>query len=870
VIVASYPGLVRELINEALTEDEIRSLCFDHFRPVYNQLSAAMSRTECIRRLVKWCYERRQIESLLEYVKDLNSSIYTEYLPIIEQAEDKYPSEPAIESTIPHLYPSIIHPLPPAPSFIGRKVELDALHEFWSIGNPGVLALIGLGGAGKTAIVAEFTDRLLINTNNQLGGLLVWSFYVNQDVNQFLESAYLYFSGGRIVHGSGLGTFYLLIEILGRMTARNLIVMDGLEKIQRPRSDLSGQFGDITDPLLSQIVARMATGLGQTKCIITSRFPLPRLLPWFGKTYYALDIDQLQVEDARLLLRRHNVKGDDDALDDLIKDFGTHALTLDHLGGYLSEYCNGDPKLAKSLPEPQITSAEPQEHRLAKVLNAYEKALSERELAVLSRLCVFRFGTTAERLHSIFSRGDNPLIVGPLLKLSIKDFSDILKQLHHLHLVLTGPGKEYTAHPAIRDHFYRVFTDPQLVHQAVRHHYISLVGTPGTGLPRNNETVDLLEELLYHTLQSGNISEAKEIYAIRLGKYLHLAWDLGQYSRCVRILNEFPNCPDRAGLVWCYRALGDLDAARSFVDPDDTWWIGMLESLRGRLKVVIDLSAFNRRDPILIVSQFMTGAVDVKALGQIPIWFGLPISPAECYLHAGMVDKAKSFVESYISDLEDAQKEHSWNDEIARYDLINAEIELKSGNHAKCRGLLEKATQWIVQSGSQEHLCLLHLGKARLAIGEKQFELAESILSEGSHVAEQCGFGLYHIDLLNEQARLEILTNQYNEAVQSAQAALNGMLTTSRKPASRPDLAESELAVLGANHPCCQYVWGAAKAGLLYDLSVLLLDRTLDAQTQLESTLSLQRRIHHPNIAETERLLQDRSEETVSYVLGVL
>lgn len=44
-------GAVRALIDRALSEDEIRDLCFDHYPEVYRELAAAMSRRECIRRL---------------------------------------------------------------------------------------------------------------------------------------------------------------------------------------------------------------------------------------------------------------------------------------------------------------------------------------------------------------------------------------------------------------------------------------------------------------------------------------------------------------------------------------------------------------------------------------------------------------------------------------------------------------------------------------------------------------------------------------------------------------------------------------------------------------------------------------------------
>lgn len=855
---ASYPGLVRELINEALTEEEIRDLCFDHFRPVYDTLSAAMSRAECIRRLVSWCYQHQQMEFLLNQVKDLNASIYEKYAPNLEQIEDKYPPKLPAETT-KHLSPNIIHPLPPAPAFVGRKRELEALQQFWTHGNPGVFSLIGLGGAGKTAITAEFINRLLTGTTDSPDGLFVWSFYINQDANAFLETAFLYFSDGGIARGSGLGTFYLLLNLLSK-TNKYLIVMDGLERVQRPQSDTFGTFGDLTDPLLSQIVTRMAAGLGYTKCLITSRFPLMRLEPWRGKSYQSLDVDQLENEDARLLLRKHGIKGDNAALDDLIEDYGAHALTLDHLGGYLQEYYGGNAAYGKILPEPQTESFEVQERRLARVLYAYEKALSERELELLSRLCIFRFGTTAERLQTVFSTSDNPLIVGSLKDLTIRDFNNILKHLSSLHLVLPEAKGEYSAHPAIRDHFYRSFTDPRILHHAVRQLYSSLVGAPGLGLPDSNYTIDLLEELLYHTLQAGTLVEAKEIYFQRLGRYIHLAWNLGQYSRCIRILKEFPQCPDPSGLIWCYRAVGDLNAALSLIDPDDTWWLGMIGCLRGYLKEVAVLLAFNRQDPICTITEFLTGGISLDALHALPVWNGLPITPADCYLQVDMIEQARACVIASLNELADSRRGLAWHDEIARYDLIMAEIERRSANYTTCRGLLEKATQWIVQSGSQEHLCLLHYGKARLAMDEEHFDLARSMINEGLHIAEQCGFGLYGIELLIERSRLSILTRQISDATRSALAALNGILKGSHEPASEPGLDESELLILGANHPKCQFIWGSVKAGYLYGQSLLLSGETIKGKKSLEETLILQKRIADPGASETEKLLSTISD----------
>ncbi|MEX2561416.1 MAG: ATP-binding protein, partial [Pirellulales bacterium] len=100
---------------------------------------------------------------------------------------DKHPPEPLLA-----------HELPPAPSFFGRDRELDELRDAWAGGFCGVLALVGLGGAGKTALAARFLDELCQKPGSlpPCDGLLAWSFYRDQDAGGFLQEACAYFCQG--------------------------------------------------------------------------------------------------------------------------------------------------------------------------------------------------------------------------------------------------------------------------------------------------------------------------------------------------------------------------------------------------------------------------------------------------------------------------------------------------------------------------------------------------------------------------------------------------------------------------------------------------------------------------------------------------
>jgi hypothetical protein len=91
--------------------------------------------------------------------------------------------------------PCVVHALPAAPHFVGRAVELESLRCCWRDGFRGVLVLVGLGGAGKTAVAARFLDELLVpDPTPRPDGLFVWSFYQQPDAGLFLQEVYRYFA----------------------------------------------------------------------------------------------------------------------------------------------------------------------------------------------------------------------------------------------------------------------------------------------------------------------------------------------------------------------------------------------------------------------------------------------------------------------------------------------------------------------------------------------------------------------------------------------------------------------------------------------------------------------------------------------------
>lgn len=298
----------------------------------------------------------------------------------------------------------IVHPLPPAPNFVGRDAELHELRAVWQSGFRGVIALVGLGGAGKTAVAARFLQELVVADGaSRPKGLFVWSFYQEPDAGLFLQRAYHYFAGATAATqpAKGIGLLHLLREALSER-GPSWLVLDGLERVQFPESTSTQAYGRIEDPLLKNLLTRIAEGMGQTVALVTSRFPLTDLQPFRGHGYRQVDIGGLDLHAALALLRARGVKGDDAVLHQLIDNYGAHALTLHHLGGLIGQFLEGDPSRAPEVAELANPAHDRQALRLARLLKAYEDHLPPAELALLCRLCLSRRSLSEAQVFQFF------------------------------------------------------------------------------------------------------------------------------------------------------------------------------------------------------------------------------------------------------------------------------------------------------------------------------------------------------------------------------------------------------------------------------------------------------------------------------------
>ena len=476
-----------------------------------------------------------------------------------------------------------VHPLQPATHFRGRQDVLKDLQLWWEdpVHPDRVCSLVAIGGAGKTAIIERFLKG--IKKDKLKGNILVWSFYEEPNTDAFLEEACMVFAGET---GEGVSGRLQRLQRALSGSDPHLLVLDGLERVQSIGKAGRAK-GDLEDHRLKNLLRSIANGLGRTRALITSRFKLTDLEQWEGAGYRSNRLEVLDEKAAIEVLRAWKVKGEEAQLLDLAESFGRHALSVSVLGSYLNHYCHGDPKGVEELNLDELSEDEPQAARLSRILAGYAKALSAEERGLLVRLSVFPNGVSVEILGYLIDAGGE--IAGALVGVEQVKLTRLADRLYKQGLVYTYNRRgclTYTGHPFLRDYFRNLLgVPPEKIHEAVRKKLaLGLDSRPETK-PRDTEVLDRYEALIEHSILSGHVQEAYDLYKNTMGGgggSEHLYHTIGDYGRIIRLgslfsedggpLNLAPKLPiaNRAYLinVWglAADALGDLSTAECCFD----------------------------------------------------------------------------------------------------------------------------------------------------------------------------------------------------------------------------------------------------------------------------------------------------------------
>lgn len=771
--------------------------------------------------------------------------------------------------------PLYFHPLPHEPDFQGRSQELDELEQLYRRGGSVVAALVGIGGTGKSVLLPELLRRLDRLDELQPDALFVWSFAIDQDTDRLLTQAYRYLTGHEPRSIASMGHVYAVAEAL-RGAGRAVLVLDGLERAQR---DDSKALGNIEDAPLRLLLELVAQGCGRTFILATSRLPLSDLRSFRGTGYHEINLEQLAPRAAAGLLKARGVRGEAEALEALALRFGYHALTLSLLGAALLDFFDGDLACAPQLLASAGLEALDEGGKLGSLLDEYERRLGPEAVALLERMSAFSGPVRASLLESVFLRPDGGQLAGPLARLDRLGMRAVLARLQKLRLIGClrqargmGTAEEpvFWAHAAIKEHFYRrLFSSCAVaVHAAIRD---SLSATPMKRLPERGEELDLLEELIHHTMKAGGVASAWHIYMQRLGSYEHLGARMGEYARGARIARSFfidgdPKRPAAARIGHEHLAtdvglflskLGELGPAAAFHqaaldagDPVAARNLCKLRLLEGRLHEALSLAErdFESGDmtstdsshgfsseSFVSVNSYAYRATALALLGDIEgaeAGFARALA-MQASSRGNLVNLCGVYQADLmlrLLDLDAAQRiaqenlryceAMGFHDTATRCHLQLSDLWRLRGALERARDHLESARAFASSSGWQEALALWHLTVARIFLQSDDARAAAQAAQEGLGLAERCGFGLIAIDALTVLGGAELVCGQVGAAERTARDALARSMQTT-----------------------CGYAWGQRDAADLLGRTLLAGGRAEEARTAFAAAPPLGRRL---------------------------
>jgi len=442
---------------------------------------------------------------------------------------------------------------------IGRDAETDLLNDAWlkvrrnEAPRLRILTFVALGGEGKTSLVAKWVADLSHQGWPGCDAVFAWSFY-SQGTREhntassdlFLAEALSFFGDAAMAGGAACAfdKGRRLAQLVGERRA--LLILDGLEPLQyAPTSPMASELKD-------QGVAALLKGLAsnsQGLCVVTTRYAIPDLRAFIGKTVQEEKLTRLSTEAGVALLQSLSVKGslrktipsadgraNWNEYEKLVEDVKGHALTLNLLGSYLRDAHAGNIRQRDLI---KLEEADAEEHggHAFRVMDGYvrsfesggktteDQAKGWRALALLQLLGLFDRPATADCLKALWQAPAIGRLTDPLIDISEAQRNLSLKRLEDAKLLTvnraegTGELIALDAHPLLREYFARRVRQqwPEAWRAAHRRLYKHLCATTPDKPQPTLEDLQPLYQAMAHGCQAGLQEEAyKKTYDARI------------------------------------------------------------------------------------------------------------------------------------------------------------------------------------------------------------------------------------------------------------------------------------------------------------------------------------------------------------------
>ncbi len=478
------------------------------------------------------------------------------------------------------------------------------------------------------------------------------------------------------------------------------MILDGLEVLQVADRERKN-FGSFQDRALREFMEAFGKET-RSQLIVSTRF---RLADLEGKPYYyELPLGDLSAESADELLHSYALKGDSPDFAPLYARFGTHALTLQVLGDYLTRYRDGEPAAIAQIAA--FPPDAPQGIRLQAVLDAVWQELDADARFFLTRLAAFRGGVDERSLLILNRHSDHSsvefrtlvqtLLAGPLV--------DIERRDGHARL---------TAHPLIKTFFYERMADSERT-QTHRELKDFAQGLPLPDRPRTLEDYEPLLQACHHCLQVGLYTEAYQVYR-RNNMDNALRW-WGHYTQANSLLEPLREASQGTSPSWQSERW-----QKSWVENETA----LLALLRGDLPLAIERFRHSAQ----------MDAHYGDALGQ----------SASLQNLAGALIQRGDF-EGALEDLERSRLLENEQGRFEKEDLLSGLegiCRAEMGNLSGGLALLQKAGAFSAQKGNARALCYWTWRIAEYLLRGGQTAAARQRFEEALKIAEREPFRDY-------------------------------------------------------------------------------------------------------------------------------
>jgi WD40 repeat protein/transcriptional regulator with XRE-family HTH domain len=303
---------------------------------------------------------------------------------------------------------------PDISSFYGRRDELDTLTEWVISQRCRAVAILGLGGIGKTSAVTKLVHNIAPHF-----ACIFWRSLANAlPFDEWLTAAIYFLSAQQhtVLPAGQDARLLVLLDLLKKQ--RCLLVLDNWETVHRARDLVAGYREGCEG--YGVLLKRLGEAAHQSCLLITSREQPAELGPLASlsgpvRTYRLRGLDEGEV---RTILQGKELSGDDTAWRALVARLGGNALALRLMGETIGALFGGD--ITVFLAEPEAIFGD-----LRQLLDSQWDRLSPLENTLLYWLTVARepvtVGGLATDLGTALQRADVYEGLEALLRRSLID-----------------------------------------------------------------------------------------------------------------------------------------------------------------------------------------------------------------------------------------------------------------------------------------------------------------------------------------------------------------------------------------------------------------------------------------------------------------